>query len=75
MVFEYYTDASLNILFDHADSSPETPLAQPNGAAKYYSPYHGKAAAEGATLSTVAQAAGWSADVWDFSTDIPTLKK
>ena len=75
MVFEYYSDASLNVLFDHADSSPEAPLAQPAGAAKWYSPYHGKAAAEGATLSAVAQAAGWSADVWDFSGNIPTLKK
>ena len=75
MVFEYYSDASLNVLFDHADSSPEAPLAQPAGAAKWYSPYHGKAAADGATLSSVAKAAGWSADVWDFSADIPTLKK
>ena len=75
MTFEYYSDASLNVLFDHADSSPENPLTQPAGAAKYYSPYHGKVAAEGATLSAVAQAAGWSADVWDFSTAIPSLKK
>ena len=75
MTFEFYADASLNTLFDHADSSPENPLTQPAGAAKYYSPYHGKAAAAGATLSAVAKAAGWSAEVWDFSTDIPTLKK
>lgn len=75
MVFEYYADASLNVLFDHADSSPEAPLTQPAGSAKWFSPYHGKAAAAGATLSSVAQAAGWSADVWDFSTDIPSLKK
>jgi hypothetical protein len=75
MVFDYYSDASLDVLFDHADSSPSAPLTQPSGAAKWYSPYHGKAAAEGASLSTVAKAAGWSADVWDFSADIPTLKK
>ena len=75
MVFDYYSDASLDVLFDHADSSPSVPLTQPSGAAKWYSPYHGKAAAEGASLSTVAKAAGWSADVWDFSADIPTLKK
>ena len=75
MVFDYYSDASLDVLFDHADSSPSIPLTQPSGAAKWYSPYHGKAAAEGASLSTVAKAAGWSADVWDFSADIPTLKK
>lgn len=75
MVFEFYADASLNVLFDHADCSPESPLTQPAGAAKWYSPYHGKAAEAGATLSGVAQAAGWSADVWDFSADIPSLKK
>lgn len=75
IVFEYYSDASLNVLFDHADSSPANPLAQPSGSAKWFSPYHGKAAAPGATLSAVAKSAGWSADVWDFSTDIPTLKK
>ena len=75
MVFDYYSDASLDVLFDHADSSPSAPLTQPSGAAKWYSPYHGKEAAEGASLSTVAKAAGWSADVWDFSADIPTLKK
>jgi hypothetical protein len=75
MVFEYYSDASLNTLFDHADSNPDSPLTQPAGSAKWFSPYHGKAAAAGATLSSVAQTAGWSADVWDFSTDIPSLKK
>ena len=36
--------------------------------------YHGKAAAADATLSSVAQSLGWSADVWDFSKDIPVLK-
>lgn len=75
MVFEYYSDASLNILFDHADSSPSALLTQPSGSAKWFSPYHGKAAAKGATLSSVARSAGWSADVWDFSTDIPSLRK
>ena len=75
MIFDYYASASLDVLFDHADSSPSAPLTQPAGAAKWYSPYHGKAAAEGASLSTVAKAAGWSAEVWDFSADVPTLKK
>jgi hypothetical protein len=74
MVFEYYSDASLNTLFDHVDSNPDSPLTQPAGSAKWYSPYHGKAAAAGKTLSTVAKEAGWSADVWDFSKDIPSLK-
>ena len=74
MVFNFYNDASLNVLFDHADSSPAAPLTQPAGSAKWFSPYHGKAAAAGATLSSVAKAAGWSAEVWDLSGDIPKLK-
>lgn len=40
----------------------------------YDYPYHGKAAAAGATLTQVAQGLGWSADVWDFSGAVPTLK-
>lgn len=74
LAFNYYADASLNVLFDHADSSPSNPLAQPSGSAKWYSPYHGKAAASGATLSAVAQSAGWSSTVWDFSGGVPKLK-
>ena len=37
-------------------------------------PYHGKAAAADATVSSVAQSLGWSADIWDFSGAFPTLK-
>ena len=74
MVFNFYNDASLNVLFDHADSSPAAPLTQPARSAKWFSPYHGKAAAAGTTLSSVAKAAGWSAEVWDLSGDIPKLK-
>ena len=36
--------------------------------------YHGKAAAAGATLSSVAKAAGWDETVWDLSKDVPVLK-
>lgn len=75
MVFDYYNTASLNVLFDHADSSPSSPLVQPSGSAKWYSPYHGKAAPSGATLSSVAQSAGWSSSIWDFSAAVPALKK
>lgn len=74
MVFDFYSNTSLNILFDHEDSSPSAPLVQPAGAEKWFSPYHGKAAAAGTTLSSVAKAAGWSAEVWDLSGDIPKLK-
>lgn len=74
MTFEYYSEPSLNVLFDHEDSDTSKPLTQPSGSAKWYSPYHGKAASAGSTLSAVAQSAGWSAQVWDFSSDIPELK-
>lgn len=36
--------------------------------------YHGKAAAADATISSVARTLGWSADIWDLSKDMPTLK-
>lgn len=37
--------------------------------------YHGKAAAAGETVSTIAQEKlGWSDEIWDFTTDLPTLK-
>ena len=72
--FYYYKNEALNVLFDHADSSPSTPLVQPAGSERWFSPYHGKEAAEGATLSSIAQSAGWSSDIWDFSTDVPKLK-
>lgn len=75
MVFEYYKDATLNVLFDHPDSSPQAPLTQTVSTAKWFSPYHGKAASADATVSSVAQSLGWSAEIWDFSADVPVLKK
>ena len=74
MVFEFYSDSSLNELFDHADSSPSSPLAQPAGSAKWFSPYHGKAAANGATASSVARSIGWSETTWDLSGSVPALR-
>ena len=74
MVFEFYSDSSLNELFDHADSSPSSPLAQPAGSAKWFSPYHGKAAPAGSTVSSVARTLGWSETVWDLSGAVPVLK-
>ena len=73
-VLNYYSSASLNVLFDQADCSPSAPLVQPSGSAKWFSPYHGKAASAGATLSSVAQSAGWSSEIWDFSGSVPVLK-
>jgi hypothetical protein len=37
-------------------------------------PYYGVAAASSATVSSVAQSLGWDGNIWDFSTDLPTLK-
>ena len=37
--------------------------------------YHGKAAAAGATVSSLAKAAGWDETVWDLSGNLPVLKK
>lgn len=42
--------------------------------AQYQAPYYGVAAASDATVSSIAQALGWSSDVWDFTGDLPTLK-
>lgn len=36
--------------------------------------YHGKAAAAGATISSVAKQLGWDETIWDLSKDVPTLK-
>lgn len=36
--------------------------------------YHGKAAAAGATVSSVAKSIGWDETVWDLSGDLPKLK-
>ena len=62
-------------LVDHEDvinARPPFPDYAP--ADKTQNAYHGKAAAAGATLSSVAKAAGWDETVWDLSKDIPVLK-
>lgn len=51
---------------DQNNASPEAPLTT--------RAYHGKATAADATVSSIAQTLGWSADIWDFTTDLPTLK-
>lgn len=62
-------------LYDQENSSPTTPLVVNAVAGNTHNyPYHGKAAPAGSTLSQVAQSLGWSADVWDFSGAVPTLK-
>ena len=63
---------AFNVLYDQANSSPESPLAEVEG--QYNFPYHGKAAASGATCSQVAKALGWDESVWDLSGNLPFFK-
>lgn len=65
-----YSD--LFVLYDQEDASPDVPLVvvEVEGA-NYNYPYHGKAAAEGKTLSDVARELGWSSEIWDFSGAYP----
>lgn len=57
---------------DQENANPDTPLVKGNGTYNYG--YYGKSAAENATLTSVAQALGWSTDIWDFTGDIPCHK-
>ena len=90
MTFNVFKYALLNTLYDHADSSPATPLVQPYNYGdtpvalsetegdiedfKYYSPYNGKAAPAGSTISSIAKTIGWDETIWDLSGDYPMLK-
>ena len=70
--FDFLDYSDLFGLYDQENASEETPLVvvEVEGA-NYNFPYHGKAAAEGKTLSQVAQELGWSAEIWDFSGAYP----
>lgn len=74
MDFWFYSTESLNTLFDHEDSDPIHPLVQPAGVDKWFSPYHGKAAAEFETVSAIAVRIGYDSNVWDLTGDLPVLK-
>ncbi len=77
LVFSDCPGNTTNALFDQANSSPESPLvekAESPGSTNYNFPYHGKAAAAGATASQVAKALGWSEEIWDLSGDLPFFK-
>ena len=72
---EFVEYSDLFGLYDQENASPDVPLVtQTVEGANYNYPYHGKAAPAGATLSQVAQSLGWSADIWDFSGELPILK-
>ncbi len=53
----------------HYDATTELDSGTPS-----YSPYHGKAAAADATVSSVAKSLSWDEDIWDLSAAEPALK-
>ena len=72
LVFSDCPGNSFNVLYDQGNSSPDSPLAEVEGQYNY--PYHGKAAAKGATASDVAKSLGWDESVWDLSGTLPFFK-
>ena len=76
------TDAEFSITaVDQENSSPDMPML--GGTVEdpectygymYAYPYHGKAAAAGATVSSVAKQLKWNQNVWDLSGEYPVLK-
>ena len=75
LVMAYYGGdlAPLNTPFDQEDVDANNPLVV-NHTARYYTPYHGKAAAATETASAVAKRIGWEETVWDLSGAMPVLK-
>ena len=69
---EYNAGLGKYAMFDKENADPEHELVI--GSGTYATAYHGKASAEGKTLTDVAKDLGWSADIWNFSADKPTLK-
>lgn len=63
-------------VYDQEDADESNPLAINPVPAKYtyIYPYHGKAAAAGATASDVARTVGWDESVWNLSGTEPALK-
>ena len=60
-------------LTDQANAGPGSPLTC-SSSNTYDFAYHGKAAAAGATVSSIARNLGWSGVIWDFSGPFPVLK-
>jgi hypothetical protein len=77
LVFSDCPGNSFNVLYDQENATPDSPLkeaVQSTGGTNYNFPYHGKAAAEGATASQVAKELGWDESVWDLSGTLPFFK-
>lgn len=71
------SDTTNNVACDQPDCTPENPFVMgvtPGTAGKYGCPYHGKAAGQGATASSVASTLGWDTSIWDLTGDLPKLK-
>lgn len=73
IVFDVYDNPDLDTPFDQENSNATTALVW-NYDAQYYCPYHGKAAAADATVSSVAKSLGWDETIWDLSGELPKLK-
>lgn len=72
---EFYEYSDLFSMYDQADASPSSPLVfQVVEGASYNYPYHGTAAAAGATIAQVATSLGWNAAIWDLTKDVPTIR-
>ncbi len=69
-----FRDIDNETLFDCGDADKDNPITYDGTHGTYFHPYHGKAAAAGATISSVAKTIGWPEDVWDLSGDVPALK-
>lgn len=74
MTFYVYANQDYNTLVDQPDSNPSSPYVK-LGAETYYTPYHGKAASAGETVSDVARRIGWPESTWDLTGSEPKLKK
>ena len=70
------SDTAHNVLADQPDCSPAEPFSKntPGMYGSYCWPYHGKAAGTGDTVSSIALQLEWSAEAWDFTNDLPTIK-
>jgi hypothetical protein len=61
-----YVDDFLTLV-DHEDCENACPPLPSYSTATHQQAYHGKAAAAGASLASVAKSLGWDESVWDFS--------